>query len=113
MKTHIRRVHFEITATNKRLYSSSDAQRVIQKLAELSGKKTINEELPLKKSANSAFSSLPVRRIEPERQLRQMGRASLDITQFPPLYYNANCIQVRISIKPNYTLVFRYNLLVT
>jgi hypothetical protein len=93
MKTHIRREHFAITTTNKRKYSASDAQRVIRKLAELSGKKTINEEVPLKKSANSAFSSLPIRRAEPERQ-RPMGRASLDISQFPPMYYNASCIQV-------------------
>lgn len=95
MKTHIKREHFGITTTNKRHYSTFEAQRVIQKLAELTSKKAMNEELPLKRSANSAFSSLPTRRQhEPVERQRHLGRASLDISQFPPLYYNANCMQV-------------------
>lgn len=101
MTTHIKHSHFGIQRTNKRNYSTAETQRLVQKIAELSNK-TINKELPLKKSANSAFSSLPPRK-QPERpiqqQQRQLGRASLDLSsQYNSFYYNnnsnANCIQV-------------------
>lgn len=108
MKTHIKRVHFEISATNKRDYSPTSAQRLIQRLAELSGK-TMNEEPPLKKSVNSAFSTFKLK-VNNARvfklftcfqnsvpQRRHLGRASLDITQYTSYYYNANCMPVQSS----------------
>jgi hypothetical protein len=94
----MKRSHFGLSATNKRNYSAHEYQRLVRRIAELSSK-TITEDLPLKKSANSAFSALPHKRLEPERQLqRPLGRASLDITQYASFYTTIpNCMTVSIS----------------
>lgn len=105
MVSHIKRAHLSIPLTNKKEYSASEAQRVVQKIAELSGK-TINEDPPLQKSANSAFSSLPVKRLEIERH-RQIGRASLSQNN---LFYYGNCVQVSRGVfKTTKQLYFRKN----
>jgi Flp pilus assembly CpaF family ATPase len=97
MATHVKRVHFAIPLTNKRNYTTLETQRLVQKIAEISGK-TINEDQPLKKSTNSAFSSLPQKRVplfddRQQLQQRQLGRASLDLSHCQ-YYYNANFAQV-------------------
>ncbi|KAI6241275.1 hypothetical protein M3Y99_00352600 [Aphelenchoides fujianensis] len=63
MDSHVNQTHLGLSATNKNEYSPLEAQRLVRRIAELSGKK-IAEDPPIKKSATSAFSSFSLRRAE-------------------------------------------------
>ncbi|KAI6178441.1 hypothetical protein M3Y98_00501200 [Aphelenchoides besseyi] len=76
MNSHVNRKHLGLSTTNKTEYSAAEAQRLVRRIAELSGK-TISEDPPLKKSKTSAFSAFSLKRAEVDR-VRQLGCASLD-----------------------------------
>ncbi|KAI6203167.1 hypothetical protein M3Y94_00525300 [Aphelenchoides besseyi] len=85
MNSHVNRQHLGLSTTNKTEYSATEAQRLVRRIAELSGK-TINEDPPLKKSKTSAFSAFSLKRVEVDR-VRQLGCASLD-QNYASIYQN-------------------------
>ncbi|CAD5207120.1 unnamed protein product [Bursaphelenchus okinawaensis] len=54
LNSHVRKLHSSVATTNQRCYSPDSAQKVVRRIAELSGSK-ISEDPPLKASATSAF----------------------------------------------------------